>query len=171
MKADRRETACRKQPAKGERSESKSNDEEYPPPNMDLNALPDPRAAVLVRPAETGDIAAWLRLREALWPDAVNEQDIAHYFADSSPGVTFLAASDENCIVGFAEVSVRRDWVEGCTTSPVAYLEGLFVEPAFRRRGVARQLIAAVESWAKEEGLTELGSDTEIGNTTGEHVH
>lgn len=143
---------------------------------MDSKPVPDPRSeipgrAIRVRPAGTEDSPAWLKLREGLWPEAANVEEIARYFTQPTPGVTLLAEIDDGRIVGFAEVSIRRDWVEGCTTSPVAYLEGLFVEPSSRRCGVARQLIAAVERWARAEGLTELGSDTEIGNTTSEHVH
>ena len=37
------------------------------------------------------------------------------------------------------------DYVNGCTTSPVGFLEGLYVAAAARRQGVARALCDAAE--------------------------
>ena len=51
----------------------------------------------------------------------------------------FLCEDDAGVVAGFAEASLRRDYVNGCETSPVAFLEGIFVVPSRRRRGVARR--------------------------------
>jgi aminoglycoside 6'-N-acetyltransferase I len=53
----------------------------------------------------------------------------------------------------------------------VAFLEGIYVEPAFRRTGVARQLVQAVEDWAKLAGCSELASDTDIANVASQQLH
>jgi aminoglycoside 6'-N-acetyltransferase I len=53
----------------------------------------------------------------------------------------------------------------------VPYLEGWFVEPGFRGRGVGRALIAAVEQWAIAKGFTELASDAELSNTRSIELH
>ena len=53
----------------------------------------------------------------------------------------------------------------------VAYLEGLYVEPEYRRRGVAAALVRAVEPWAREQGCSELASDTTIDNDVSAAVH
>jgi len=63
--------------------------------------------------------------------------------------------------VGFAEVSVR-DYVDGCTTQPVGYLEGIFILPEFRRKGFARALVQRAESWSQSKGCREFGSDTKL---------
>ena len=82
----------------------------------------------------------------------------------SSKGPVFLAESGKGRVIGLAEVSVRRDHVDGATISPVPYLEAWYVEARFRKQGVGKALMAAVESWAVARGFRELASDAEIGN-------
>ena len=81
-----------------------------------------------------------------------------------------MACSDDATLVGFAEVS-RRAGAEGCEPGPVAYLEGWYVAPDFRRSGVGRALVAAGEAWARAEGLRELASDTELANEASAAAH
>ena len=69
-----------------------------------------------------------------------------------------------------AELSVRR-YAEGCTTNRVGYLEGWYVTPGFRGRGVGRMLVAAAEAWAREQGCTEFASDTELENEDSFRAH
>lgn len=66
--------------------------------------------------------------------------------------------------VGFAHVSLRADYVEGTETSPVGFLEGIYVLPEYRNCGIARSLITACEQFAKENGCTEFASDCELIN-------
>jgi aminoglycoside 6'-N-acetyltransferase I len=73
--------------------------------------------------------------------------------------------------VGLAEASARIDYVNGTSTSPVVFLEGLYVLPAYRRRGVARALVGDVHRWARSRGLTELASDSPLDNTVAHAVH
>jgi aminoglycoside 6'-N-acetyltransferase I len=74
-------------------------------------------------------------------------------------------------MVGFAEVSIRVDHVEGTTHVPVPYLEGWYVTPEYRRRGAGRALLAFIEQWARERGYGELASDAEIENETSIRLH
>lgn len=67
--------------------------------------------------------------------------------------------------VGFAQCGLRTDYVEGTETSPVGYLEGIFVKAAARKKGYASALLSACENWAKDRGCTEFASDCEIENT------
>ena len=73
--------------------------------------------------------------------------------------------------VGFAQCQLRHDYVEGTETSPVGYLEGIYVKAAFRRRGVAGQLLRACEEWAKGMGCSEFASDCELHNTDSLSFH
>ena len=72
---------------------------------------------------------------------------------------------------GFAEVALRHDYVNGTESSPVAFLEGVYVQPGARRSGVAKELVREAERWAKDRGCTELASDAELGNTLGHAMH
>jgi len=72
--------------------------------------------------------------------------------------------------MGFVEVS-RRDYVEGCRSSPVGYVEGIYVRPAYRKQGIGRELIRAAEQWAQRQGCTEMGSDTGLDDTQSIFFH
>jgi aminoglycoside 6'-N-acetyltransferase I len=73
--------------------------------------------------------------------------------------------------VGFAEAAIRSDYVNGTMWSPVAFLEGLYVLPAARRKGVAGELVAAVAGWARELGYRELASDARLENEASHAMH
>jgi aminoglycoside 6'-N-acetyltransferase I len=114
-----------------------------------------------VRPVRPADAQEWLRLRLALWPGGRSEhaQEIAAYFQKARGDVvTLVAAQPSGMLGGMLELGSRRV-AEGCRTSPVAYVEGLYVDPDLRRRGVASALLAAAKAWATAKGYQELASD------------
>ena len=76
-----------------------------------------------------------------------------------------------SALAGFAQCQLRRDYVEGTSSSPVGYLEGIYVDEARRRRGHARELLRACEAWAKERGCTEFASDCELDNAASLAFH
>ena len=125
--------------------------------------------------ATAADARDWEAMRQALWPDGgdtgAHADDIARLLADPGDTVNLIARNDTGDAVGFAEASLRRDYVNGCDTSPVAFLEGIYVAPAARERGVARALVAAVQDWARDQGCTELASDAAIDNTGSLRMH
>ena len=114
----------------------------------------------------------WLAMRLALWPDeAANlAGEMGRMLADPD-AVNFLARDAAGAAIGFIEATVRHDYVNGCATSPTAFVEGLFVAEAHRRQGVARALVAQVEDWARERGLTELASDALLENRKSHAAH
>lgn len=67
--------------------------------------------------------------------------------------------------VGFAQCQLRHDYVEGTVSSPVGYLEGIFVLPEYRSQGYARTLLIRCEQWAREQGCAEFASDCELDNS------
>ena len=89
----------------------------------------------------------------------------------SQPDAAFFLACDGETPVGFAQCQLRRDYVEGTESSPVGYLEGVFVAEEYRHQGVARKLLAACENWAKEQGCTEFASDCELSNAESLRFH
>lgn len=121
--------------------------------------------------ARPEDSAAWARLRAALWPDCPPERhalEIQQLLA--TEGVVALAKIG-NEIVGFAEISLRRDHVDGTSISPVPYLEGWYVAEPFRSQGVGRALIRFVEDWSRHHGFSELASDAELCNDESIRLH
>ena len=76
--------------------------------------------------------------------------------------VAFFLKYSEGIPVGFAQCKLRYDYVEGTRSSPVGYLEGIFVKEEYRKLGHARELLAACEQWAKEQGCIEFASDCEL---------
>lgn len=116
-----------------------------------------------VRPAIPADADAWTALRHALWPDedrALLAADVADYFAGRSRDIVLAFLAVENgAPAGFLELNLRSV-AEGCEHSPVPHVEGWYVAPAARHRGVGQSLLRAAESWARAQGFTELTSDT-----------
>jgi len=83
----------------------------------------------------------------------------------------FLFLDESGAPRGFAEASIRSDYVNGAASSPVAFLEGIFVEPQARQIGIARQLVEEISAWARDQGLSELASDADLANTISHAVH
>jgi aminoglycoside 6'-N-acetyltransferase I len=126
-----------------------------------------------IRTARIEDADAWTRMRTALWPDGADDhrREIDAYFAGSrhDPAMVLVAELDGE-LAGFAELSLRSH-AEGCSTSPVAYLEGWYVSAETRKRGVGRALIEAAEAWGRSQGCTEFASDTEVDNAPSAAAH
>ncbi|MFL9996637.1 GNAT family N-acetyltransferase [Paraburkholderia sediminicola] len=91
--------------------------------------------------------------------------------ADPHRYANFIAFSCEHSPIGFAEAALRQDYVNGCKTSPVLFLEGIYVVPAARRVGIARALCTAAGQWDSAHGCTEFASDTQIDNLDGQALH
>lgn len=120
------------------------------------------------------DRADWLAMRCALWPEgdaASHGAEIDALLAAGPPLLCLIARDGNGGALGFAEASVRTDYVNGCETSPVGFLEGIFVRPEARGHGVARALVEAVADWARERGLSELASDALLHNTASHAMH
>lgn len=134
----------------------------------------DSDPAMHIRSYQPADLEEWLRMRRALWPEiaaAEEAQDAAEWLArtdavvivaDRQPAGTGLA--------GFAELA-SRPYADGCATSPVAFLEGWYVDPDARRRGVGTALVRAGEAWARRQGYRELASDALLENVTSHRAH
>jgi aminoglycoside 6'-N-acetyltransferase I len=89
--------------------------------------------------------------------------------ADSRWGV-FVARIDTGAVVGFLEVRLR-DYAEGAESSPVGYLEGLYIAAEYRRQGIGAALLRAGEQWAWSRGCSEITSDAQIDNAISIELH
>lgn len=107
-----------------------------------------------------------------LWPDNSYEElfEDLKKLMDKYKNIFLLSVTD-GIISGFIHMSIRTDYVEGAHSSPVGYIEGIYVKPQFRRRGVGRLLVKGGEAWAKAKGCSQVGSDIEIDNNTSYDFH
>lgn len=113
-----------------------------------------------VRPAGQRDVPFWAALRSDLWPEGSVEEhrsELGEWLG--ADGTLSLVAESDGELLGFLEGRLRSH-ADGCGTSPVAYLEGWYVAPPWRRKGVGRALVASFEGWARDSGCRELASDT-----------
>jgi aminoglycoside 6'-N-acetyltransferase I len=127
-----------------------------------------------IREAGAGDAPAWVAMRAVLWPEGSateHAQDVCNYFDHPRRAVAFLAFDVNGKAIGFAEATVRTDYVNGTDTSPVGFLEGWYVDPSGRSQGVGRGLVAAVERWTRQQGCTELASDAWLASVPSQRSH
>lgn len=129
----------------------------------------DRQAGAHISTRRTEDISDpdWLALRSAFWDGESEEEHYASlkkFTTTHAPYFAFIANDDSGKRLGFAEISVRRDYVNGTESSPVLYLEGIFVLPQFRGTGVSRALCGAAEEWGRAQGIREFASDSDIDN-------
>lgn len=125
-----------------------------------------------IRQATPGDLPAFTRLALLLWPDNQPDElaaEQAHLLRHPEAAV-FLAEADGEAIA-FAQCQLRHDYVEGCETAPVGYLEGVFVAEGRRRQGIAAALLSACQEWARDQGCREFASDCELDNADSLRFH
>ena len=126
----------------------------------------------MIRKAEKHDVKAAAELAVRLWPDHTVEEMAAEYTAllSKEDCAVFLSEQDGEA-VGFAQCQLRHDYVEGTETSPVGYLEGIYVAKPYRNRKIASALLKACEDWARKQGCTEFASDCGLANTDSLRFH
>ena len=126
----------------------------------------------MIRKAEIKDLHILSELACQLWPDHTAEE-MHSEFADmiAKQDAAFFLAYAEETAIGFAQCQLRHDYVEGTDSSPVGYLEGIYVAEVYRKQGIARELLSACESWAKSKGCTEFASDCELDNVQSLQFH
>ena len=118
------------------------------------------------------DFNNWLSMALALWPD-YSKTDLAkelRAIAKSKRQTTFIAI-DGSKYIGFINISLRHEHVEGSKSSPVGYSEGIYIKPPYRKQGVASQLLKMGEIWATGKGAKEMASDTWLWNKDSRTFH
>ena len=124
-------------------------------------------------PCKSVDQPGWLVLREQLWPGPTSEhlEEMAEFLASPQRFAQFIEYDQVGNAVGLVEVAIRHDYVNGTNSSPVAFLEGIYVVSEARKRGVARSLVGEAERWAVKAGCVEFASDAALENTESHAMH
>ncbi len=128
-----------------------------------------------IRPVTRADRDEWLRMRSALYPGSAPEE-IDEWFDHADRGTllvgvaVLVADRGDGRLAGFVEIGLRN-YAEGCVTTPVAFLEGWYVDPDVRRQGLGARLVRAAEDWARAREIKEIASDTALDNDVSLRAH
>ena len=126
----------------------------------------------MVKRANVGDARNLANLAIQIWTDH-NPEDLEEEFLKlvmNDEAACFIIYADDMPIA-FAQCGLRHDYVEGTKSSPVGYLEGIFVSEGYRKKGYAAELLCECEKWAQEKGCTEFASDCELANVNSLRFH
>ncbi len=131
---------------------------------------------VKISPYTPSQKREWLSMRAALYEgedlgfleEEIRQIEMSGRLKDQ-PFVCLIATESDSTI-GFAEATIRSS-AEDCATSPVVYLEGWYVNPDARGRGVGRALADAVAQWGRDHACCEMASDTRVNNTSSLKAH
>lgn len=137
-----------------------------------IEKLKSQEGVPVIKKAEIEDLQYLVSLALELWPGHTTD-DLTAKFSEilAKEDAAFFLAYEGGAPIGFAQCQLRHDYVEGTKTSPVGYLEGIFVSEPYRKQGIAKWLLAACESWAKEKGCAEFASDCELTNNESLRFH
>lgn len=126
----------------------------------------------MIKKADKKDIYAVAEMAVLLWESHTADELADEFFQwIKRPDTVVFLKYVQNIPAGFAQCQLRHDYVEGTQSSPVGYLEGIFVKKEYRHQGYAKELLSACEQWAKECHCTEFASDCELANIDSLHFH
>lgn len=126
-----------------------------------------------IRRTSKTDVREWQKIRKELWPDTSSDDhraEISEILTSPGRAAGFVSSSGDGSIDGFLEATLR-EFVDGCTSSPVGYIEGWYVVKPSRRKGIGARLVRAAEQWASSKGAKEMASDTESTNRKSQRAH
>ena len=124
-----------------------------------------------IKIATKEDIDSWVKMRLELWSTSSSEEhrkELQEMVGTNTFQGWIAFEGDEK--IGFAEASIRP-FANGCENRPVVFFEGVWVRDSYRNKGVGREFVKAVEDWAKQKGIMEIGSDAELPNTLSHDCH
>ncbi len=126
----------------------------------------------MIKKVGNNDLETLAKLAVMMWQNHSIDELINEFSEIMANGKSQFFLKYENGFpIGFAQCQLRYDYVEGTSTFPVGYLEGIFVKEGYRDKGYAKELLAECETWAKENGCHEFASDCEIDNINSFHFH
>ena len=123
----------------------------------------------MIIPVSNKNEKDWAVLCSCLWPDDAADAFLAERSKGYLPNEYLYYCDGKPC--GFISLSVRTDYVEGCSDGPVAYIEGIYVREEYRRQNAGRELIDFAKNWALAHDCHHLAPDCEIENKVSEAFH
>ncbi len=119
-----------------------------------------------------GNIHALAVLVPELWPECIFEEEYEKYsgIINAEDEICYLIKEQEQ-FAGFVHVAARHDYVEGADDLPVAYVEAIYVKPAYQQQGIATRLIHTAADWARQKGFKQMASDTGLVNNAAINFH
>lgn len=126
----------------------------------------------MIEKAEFKDAPVIAQMAVKMWKSHTVDELVKDFedIIEQEESAIFLLSIEDRA-VGFAQCHLRHDYVEGTESSPVSYLEGIFVEQEFRHKGYAKELLEKCEEWAREKGCVEFASDCELDNAASLAFH
>lgn len=124
---------------------------------------------VLIKPVTAENQLEWAKMCQTLF----RTESATMFLEEREAGMLpyeYVCYIGSEC-AGMLSLSVRNDYVEGTKTSPVAYIEGIYVKDQFRNQGVARELIEFAKDWGRAAGCSEMASDCELDNVVSACFH
>ena len=112
------------------------------------------------------DVAAWKRLRQAVYQDvegAFHDQEMQLILSEPD-AAAFLGLSDSGEPIALLEVTLRN-YVDGCLGRPIGYIEGIYVDPEHQKAGRGRALVEFAADWFRKRGCRDMAADSELDNT------
>lgn len=123
--------------------------------------------------AKSEHLSDFITMALDLWGVDYADSDLKEIFLGALQNEKFkiFLFSVDNEIAAFIFLSIRSDYVEGSTSNPTGYVEGIYVKPDHRKLGIAKQLMHEGEKWLKEKGCKQVGSDAYIDNKLSYNFH
>jgi len=127
---------------------------------------------MIIETISWSNITPLTQLMVELWPDCLFDEEYENCKTIlNKENETCLLVRDQENYIAYINLSIRFDYVEGSDTSPVAYIEGMYVKENYRHFGVGKRLIQLAEDWGKQKGCKQLASDTELTNEASIDFH
>lgn len=121
----------------------------------------------MIRLVQQNNINEWLRLRKLLYTDCSEKQllneihrIINNQYPNVNDWVVYVYERNNKNLGGIIEATIHpnKEW---CDTSPIGFIETLYVDIDLRKRGIATELVKAAEKWALKYGCREMAVDTD----------
>jgi aminoglycoside 6'-N-acetyltransferase I len=127
--------------------------------------------AMKILPVTTDSINDCLQMRMDLFPslDTETNKKELEIILSSKIFKDFIGYID-NEPAALLELSFRNI-VDDCLSSPVGYIEGIYVKEKYRGNNYGKKLVEFAEDFFRKKGCTEIASDAEIENTGSYKFH